>query len=332
MVKLSRMGMPMELLKMVDNWLENRKACLIFGEKQSDTFDVHIGLPQGSSLSPYLFVVFHCDLVKCLEAHSGHLFADDLSVLIKPPIMKRLDPMIQFLEKEGSRVCDQIHAYSIKWKQPINISKTVAQIFQSQVRRPQLTVTMNKKELEFVKEFKYLGFTWTDRLSLRPTVDRCLGNIRKALGKLKWLTAGRKMSSKALRQCFFAFTFPHFAWLFPFFPLLPQTQQTTLQQKFRAGLRVVHRRPFISPQNILTLKHEQPLEFYVKKYLQRRLSSVHRTELGSSLFFEDIFLWNEFHKRKNDHMGHFFRGRRVKRLTKYHESFLLKWFAFLENK
>ena len=89
--------------------MKNRKAYLTFGKKQVDTF-----------------VVFHGDLVKCLGVHSGHLFGDDLSVLIKPPIMERLDPMIQLLKKEGSRMCDQIHAYSIEWMQPIDISKAVA--------------------------------------------------------------------------------------------------------------------------------------------------------------------------------------------------------------
>jgi hypothetical protein len=52
-------------------------------------------------LSPYLFIVYHCDLVACLGAHSCHIFADDLNVLITPPIDRRLKSMIKFLEEEG---------------------------------------------------------------------------------------------------------------------------------------------------------------------------------------------------------------------------------------
>lgn len=99
LVKLWRLGMPIELLKLINSWLKERKAYLVFGEKTSRIFDIDIGLPQGSSLSPYLFIVFHCDLINCLGAHSGHLFADDLSVLIKPPITKNLGPMIHYLEE-----------------------------------------------------------------------------------------------------------------------------------------------------------------------------------------------------------------------------------------
>ena len=70
--------MPLELLKIIESWLKGRKAYVAFGEKTSEVFHINIGLPQGSSLSPYLFIVYHSDLINCLGAHSGHFFADDL--------------------------------------------------------------------------------------------------------------------------------------------------------------------------------------------------------------------------------------------------------------
>ena len=169
--------MQLELLKIIERWLKSRKAYVVFGENTSEVFDINIGLPQGSSLSPYLFLVYHSDLINCLGAHSGHLFADDLGIFIRPSIMKNLAPMIQYLEKEGTRICNQVPAYSKKWKQPINVSKTVAQLFHTQVKRPVVNVTMNGEKIELIKEFKYVGFTSTDRLSLKPTVEKCIGNV-----------------------------------------------------------------------------------------------------------------------------------------------------------
>ena len=134
LIKLWRTGMSPDLLKIINSWLGNRKAYVVFGEKTSKIFNINIGLPQGSSLSPYLFIVFHCDLINCIGAHSGHLFADDLGILIRPPIMKNIAPMIQYLEEEGTRICNLVYAYSKKWKQPINVAKTVAQIFHTQVK------------------------------------------------------------------------------------------------------------------------------------------------------------------------------------------------------
>ena len=98
---------------------------------------------------------------------------------------------------------------------------------------------------------------------------------------------------------------PTFCLAIPFFPLLPETYQQILQRKFRVALRLVHRCPFLSARNLFTITAEQPLEFYVKKYIRKRLRSMHTTDLGSSLFFNDIFVWDGFYKRKGDNLGHF---------------------------
>ncbi len=61
----------------------------------------------------------------------------------------------------------------------------MAQLFHTQVKRPLVNVTMNGGKIELVTEFKYLGFTWMDRLSLKPTVAKSIGNIQRSLEKLR---------------------------------------------------------------------------------------------------------------------------------------------------
>ena len=43
--KLWRLDMPFELLKIIESCLKGRKAGVAFGEKTSEVFDIHIGLP-----------------------------------------------------------------------------------------------------------------------------------------------------------------------------------------------------------------------------------------------------------------------------------------------
>ena len=138
--------------------------------------------------------------MSCVGAHSSHIFADDLNVLVSPPICRGIKPMIKFLEDEGTKVCNKIAQYSKKWKQPINISKTVVQIFHSQVQNPLVDVYMEGQRLELVKEFKYLGFTWTNKMSLKPTIDRILENIQKTFTKLRRIKGGKRLSKDVLRR------------------------------------------------------------------------------------------------------------------------------------
>ena len=81
------MDISLGLLKLIISWLSDRSACVVFGMSKFKIFYMRVGLPQGSSLSPYLFIVYHSDLVTCAGAHACHIFADDLNVLITPPNM-----------------------------------------------------------------------------------------------------------------------------------------------------------------------------------------------------------------------------------------------------
>ncbi len=166
-------------------------------------------------------------------------------MLIRAPIEKKLELMLQFLEKEGTNVCNELFQYARRCKQPINVSKSVYQVFHSQINLRCLIVTNNNIPLECVNEFKYLGYNWTSKLSTRKTVANCLEKVQRSYTNLEWLKRNRMISTEILRQCFFAYSFPFLSWIFCLFPFLPRTQQEMLRMKFRAGLRLVHRCPWI---------------------------------------------------------------------------------------
>jgi hypothetical protein len=247
--------------------------------------------------------------------------------------------MQKFLNTVGSRICDNLLEYSRKWQQPINVNKTVYQVFHAQVKNFELQVTMENVPLERVKTFKYLGFTWTDKLSLQPTVDKCLENIQKSFIKLRWINRNKNISTQILRTCFFAYAFPFFTWIFPFFPMLPATQKESIRRKFRAGLRLIHRCPYIKAADIYKYTREKPLDRYICEYLQKRLAKAHRTDLGHSMFYEDLFYVEQFDKHKVDksgkpinlYVGHLLRQTRVKKMLDRHQSYLLTWLDFIEK-
>ncbi len=133
--------------------------------------------------------------------------------------------MITFLEEERAKICNKIANYSKKCKQTINLSKTVVQVFHSQVQNPVVDLYIQGQRLEVVKEFKYLGFTWTNKMSLKPTIDKTLENIHRTFSKFRWMKGGKTLSKDVLRRCFFAYNSPYFAWIFPLYSVLPKTQK-----------------------------------------------------------------------------------------------------------
>ncbi len=80
-----------------------------------------------------------------------------------------INKMVAFINRKGTQVYQKLLDYSIRWKQSINVSKTVVQLFHTEVRRPIVEIYMGEKLLESVRSFKYLGFHWTDKLPLAPT-------------------------------------------------------------------------------------------------------------------------------------------------------------------
>ncbi len=47
MVKLYKLGIPLNLLKMIESWLDKRTAFISLGQKKFGVINVRIGLPQG---------------------------------------------------------------------------------------------------------------------------------------------------------------------------------------------------------------------------------------------------------------------------------------------
>ncbi len=184
--------------------------------------------------------------MSCVGAFSTHIFADDLSALIVPPIDKDIKRVMEFVTKKGTQVCQNLLDCSRKWNQSINVAKTVVQLFHDQVIRPNTHIHMGENLLENVRAFNYLGIYWIDKLFLAPTVIQSPEKIQKSYIKLKWLKRNRYITTKVLRTCFFSYSFPFFVWLFPFFPMLPKTQQEALKSKSRVRIRIIHRCIFTS--------------------------------------------------------------------------------------
>jgi hypothetical protein len=82
---IRRLGYPPWLQNWVQSFLLDRSTTLQFNNTESETFAVTAGVPQGSPLSPILFLLYNEELIRmCSQPHRGlHSigFIDDLNIL-----------------------------------------------------------------------------------------------------------------------------------------------------------------------------------------------------------------------------------------------------------
>ncbi|EAQ84238.1 hypothetical protein CHGG_10642 [Chaetomium globosum CBS 148.51] len=82
---LREMGYPRWLVLWIRDWLTGREATLLFDGKAATPTAIRAGVPQGSPLSPVLFILYIASLYKQLKDEHPHLaivgFADDTNLL-----------------------------------------------------------------------------------------------------------------------------------------------------------------------------------------------------------------------------------------------------------
>ena len=75
--KLNAYGFSMSTLRLVQNYLSNRKQMSKINTEYSPWEEILFGVPQGSILGPLLFNVFLCDLFLMMNNTELASFADD---------------------------------------------------------------------------------------------------------------------------------------------------------------------------------------------------------------------------------------------------------------
>ena len=219
LLKLSRAGVPRQLLRCVLAYLSNRSFFLQMGDSKSSAHPIRAGVPQGGVLSPWLFLLFINDILLQLPASVlGIGYADDLAVLPDPRT-----PALAACE-ELRRACFVCTAWSLEWRLQFGLSKSNLVPFAlpaaewSNLQPVLPTILLSNQPLSWVTGYDYLGTTLEYHLDPGRQSYRVISKITKSIGAICRLI--RKCGAPPLtiiRRLVLAVPYAQIAYTLPFY-------------------------------------------------------------------------------------------------------------------
>ena len=198
---LFKAGLRGHMPTFISHFLENRQFRVRVGSTLSDLYDQEMGVPQGSILSVTLFGLKINDIVKCVNPGTeSSLFVDDFAACCRSKQLRSIERQLQQCLNKLQKWADE---NGFKFSE----TKTVCMHF-CNLRRlhddPLLTIDNNV--IPVVKEAKFLGILFDNKLSFIPHLrnlrDKCLKalNLLRVVAHRDW--GGDFLTLIKLYRCF----------------------------------------------------------------------------------------------------------------------------------
>ena len=181
--KLKFYGLQNTELKLMTNYLTNRKQYVDIEGTKSEMLHIKTGVPQGSVLGPLLFIIYMNDVQYASNIFTPVIYADDttLTNTLSAFNIARDNANASELNSE----LDKISLWLKLNKLSLNETKTKCMMFhmpQKKFTRP--TLRINGVDIEQVKEFNFLGIVLNKNLNWRAHVDMIASKISRTIGIL----------------------------------------------------------------------------------------------------------------------------------------------------
>ena len=174
--KLIKKGVNSNLLSSLSSFLEDRFYVSRVNNTKGDWQEFDHGVPQGSVLSPTLFIIFVDDLAKELEPMDLiriAFFADDIAIWTEPP-PPGSDPDTHHQEAlaQLQRALDTVAEWAESWRLKFNPDKCKYVQFTrcTQRRVPCANLKLGSVNLRHYPKARYLGVIFDRKLSFRDHI------------------------------------------------------------------------------------------------------------------------------------------------------------------
>ena len=236
--KLGRpeIGIPTKMIRLLSSFLTNRHLRVHQNSAISNKIELKAGTPQGSALSPLLFIFYVNDTPKPPPGVLISKFADDMAAWAIQKQEKRAEKLIQ-------KYLDSLSEWCNKWKIKLNPSKTQVGLFTNSNTAKEITLNLGRVPLTVSNEIKFLGLTFDRKLTWRHHIDNVRHRMWLRINAIKAIS-GRNlgMKSKTLIHLYKMWIRPIALYGAPAYYSAAKTHLNKIQVIQNSALRVALRR------------------------------------------------------------------------------------------
>ena len=169
MYKLQSSGITGYLLSTIQAFLSNRLSFIKIGNYRLNDFPIHIGLPQGSVLSPTLFILFINDFIDTYPIRFK--FADDTALILTADDNLQLANRTQAAADDMKRWCD-------KWRMAVDGSKTEIVLFNYNSNDP-FEIALNFDICKVKTSTKSLGIIIDKKTNFKEHAEQSVAKAQR---------------------------------------------------------------------------------------------------------------------------------------------------------
>lgn len=187
--KLNDLKIPRYLLRYLVAFLYNRTATIEMENILSRTFQLNSGTPQGSPLSPLLYIIFTADSMTGIPQHTEHgLFADDTALWTSSNSIASLSLRLQ-------QSVDAFGCWCKSWKLRLQPTKTEMIHFSVHPRKKYkhpVTVKVENTIIHPIDAARYLGVIIDKQLKWRNHLQHIETKVAPRISLLRYLSKAAK--------------------------------------------------------------------------------------------------------------------------------------------